>query len=72
MSTHPASAAPRFRLLGLALRHCQHALSQLGEGGGCPVPLAMLHDRVLRAAAAWFAAPPAFNASMTEAQAQEQ
>ncbi|KAG1666312.1 hypothetical protein FOA52_004794 [Chlamydomonas sp. UWO 241] len=72
LSVHPAAAAPRFRLLSLALRFAQAKLDTLPQGAPCPVPLAMLHDRVLKAAVLWFSTAPAFTANMSETQAQEQ
>jgi hypothetical protein len=53
LSCHPGAAAARFRLLSLALRFCQQGLSLLPAGVPCAVPLAMLHDRVLKAAVMW-------------------
>ena len=55
LSGHPAAAAARFQLLALALRYCRHSMAQLPAGSvKCPVPLALLHDRVLKAALMWY------------------
>lgn len=54
LSGHPAAAAARFQLLALALRYCRHSIAQLPSNSAkCPVPLALLHDRVLKAALMW-------------------
>ena len=52
LSGHPAAAAARFQLLALALKYCRHSIARL-QASICPVPVALLHDRVLKAALAW-------------------
>lgn len=52
LSNHPAAAAPRFRLLLLALRFARNRMATLG-GGGVPLALVLLHDRVVNAGLAW-------------------
>ena len=53
---HPAAAAARFQLLALALRYCRHSIAALPASSAIcpPVPLALLHDRVLKAALMWW------------------
>lgn len=54
LSSHPAAAAPRFRLLLLALRFARQRAASLADAGS-PVPLALvlLHDRVVKAGLTW-------------------
>ena len=52
---HPAAAAARFQLLSLALKYCRKIVAALPAlaAANPPVPLILLHDRVLKAAIMW-------------------
>ncbi|GFR44535.1 hypothetical protein Agub_g5805 [Astrephomene gubernaculifera] len=72
LSTHPAAAAPLFRLLRLALTYCLHCARLRPAGAPCPPPQALLYDRLVRAGLLWFAHSPGFTARMSQRQAEEQ
>ncbi|KAG2445055.1 hypothetical protein HYH02_008923 [Chlamydomonas schloesseri] len=72
LSSHPAAAAPLFRLLQLTLAFCQHCARMRPAGAPVPPSHALLYDRVLRAGLLWFAHAPSFTARMSQRQAEEQ